>query len=97
MTEKTYTLVCHGCGCFHEKQAFFLSPPIGYSFPGSAPDITWMIPALGCPACMAIGKGQGDRSKNPIAMAFDHGSSPEARARMNEEWPAVRARLEAAR
>lgn len=96
--ERTYTLVCHGCGKFHEVLACFLSSPMGYSFPGSeGSNTTWCIPALGCPECMAIGKDETDRSKKPIARAYDHGPSPETRERMNREWPAVRAKLEAAK
>jgi hypothetical protein len=93
-TEKTYTLVCHGCGRFHEKKAMFLSAPMSYGFPG-VNGTTWSIPALGCPECMATPRdANGD---GPIGRAWKHGATPEAKARMNAEWPEWRTKLEAAK
>jgi hypothetical protein len=85
--------VCHGCGTFHIKRAVFISSSLSIGMPREADGRMWCIPAYGCPECMKE-PATADRSSK-IARAFDHGMSPEARVKMEREWPEVKARLEA--
>lgn len=99
-TKKTYILVCHGCGRFHEKESEFLSVPFSIGFDVPNTNNRWSIPALGCPECMATPRtmgpnGKEDRSKHPIANAFDNGMTLEARARANSEFLEWLPKLEA--
>lgn len=95
MSPKTYILVCHGCGAFHELETAFLSSPLAISFdvPGE-PRRSWCVPMRACPTCHAIVTER--REDHPIARAFAHGMTPEARARANREYSETwLARLEA--
>lgn len=87
-----YTLVCHGCGRFHEVEAGFLSSPLAARLPGSDEGSEWTVPMSGCSDCQA-----STADPHPIRRAYDQGMTPESIARMNQEWPAVRERLTAER
>lgn len=88
-TRKTYVVVCHGCGRFHEYVSEFISAPMSIGFEPDAQGRRWIVPNLGCPECLA------DPTK-PIREAFYHGMSSEARARATREFNAEwRAKLEA--
>jgi hypothetical protein len=95
--EKTYICCCHGCGAIHEKISYFLSVPMMIGMPTLEDGTTWVLPALGCPACMEKGKKAQEEAKalgtfsskaryGPVARAFDNGMTPEARENANQQF-----------
>ena len=76
MSERTYTLICHGCGRLHEKRASFLSSPLAFRVGD------WTIPMSSCGEC----------PREAIANAYHNGMTPEARARATREGEAWIAR-----
>lgn len=96
LSPKLYILVCHGCGAFFELEASFLSSPLAIQFEVPGEKRSWCVPMRGCPTCAAIVTER--REDHPIARAFAHGMTPEARARANREYAETwLARLEATR
>lgn len=94
LSEKTYILVCHGCGKFHEKKSCFMSTPLSIGFTGTGDRLmTWAVPAMGCPDCMAV--QTPNRDDHPIRRAWLNGMTPEARERANREFKEWEPKLEA--
>lgn len=75
LSEKTYTLVCHGCGKIHEKKAEFLSSPLAWELI-DANGKKFTVPVMGCGEC----------PPEAISNAYFKGATPEARARAKSEF-----------
>ncbi len=91
MTTNTHVCVCHGCGTIHTVEAMFMSSSFSIGMPIEDDGSMWTLPAFGCPSCMAITTIK--QQDHPIAHAYSHGMSEEARTRMATDWPAWKPRV----
>lgn len=93
-TPRDHVVVCHGCGSFHIIRTAFLGSALSLSFNQQDGDTrrVWVVPAHACPTCHAIKTDK--REDHPIARAFNHGMTPEARALANTQFTEWLPRLE---
>lgn len=79
LTEKTYTVVCHGCGKIHQVKACFMSTPLSMELTNGR-GMYWTLGCHGCPECM--------KDPSIIREAWEKGIKRETIAAANKNWAA---------